>query len=339
MSRNRFRNACAWDSFDPLRMEVGADYARIQMEQDELAKAWLVRIIEQTPPSELGDLPVDVIAAEAPALIGEILRELSTGAPELAPEGRRHARELGRMRRASDRPSRLPQDLAALQAVLIEALRREVPEREPGAFAESVGRLAGIFGEIQSSVNEQLVEERSGSAEPDAATGLPGSAQLHEWMRILVAEYRRYAHPFALMLIDIDGLGRINEAYGNEVGDRMIAAVGAAIEQQVRSVDRAFRLAEDEFCVLAPHQVASRVGPFADRLTSTINGWQHHDGPRMSVTVGIASCPEHGDEAERLLEAAEEANYAAKASGSRFAIGSAGEKTFVHDPGQEPTPN
>ena len=153
-------------------MEVGADYARIQMEQDELAKAWLVRIIEQTPPSELGDLPVDVIAAEAPPLIAEILRELSTGAdaPELAPEGRRHARELGRMRRASDRPSRLPQDLAALQAVLIEALRREVPEREPGAFAESVRRLAGIFGEIQSSVNEQLVEERSGNAEPDVVT-------------------------------------------------------------------------------------------------------------------------------------------------------------------------
>ena len=195
------------------------------------------------------------------------------------------------MRRASDRPSRLPQDLAALQAVLIEALRREVPEREPGAFAESVRRLAGIFGEIQSSVNEQLVEERSGNAEPDVVTGLPGSAQLHEWLRILVAEYRRYAHPFALMLIDIDGLGRINEAYGDEVGDRMIAAVGEAIEQQVRTVDRAFRLAEDEFCVLAPHQVASRVGPLADRLTSTVNGWQHHDGPRMSVTVGIASCP------------------------------------------------
>ena len=44
-------------------MEVGADYARIRMAQDELAKAWLVRIIERTPPAELGDLPVDVIAA------------------------------------------------------------------------------------------------------------------------------------------------------------------------------------------------------------------------------------------------------------------------------------
>jgi diguanylate cyclase (GGDEF)-like protein len=322
-------------------MEAGADYARIAMAQDELAKEWLVRIIERTPPSELGELPVDVIAAEAPPLIAEILRELERGnsAIQLAPEGRRHAQELGRMRRATDRPTQLPKDLAALQAVLIEALRREVPEREPGAFAESVGRLAGIFAEIQSAIYQQLVEERSGGAQRDGATGLQGSAQLHEWLRILIAEYRRYAHPFALLLIDIDGLGRINEAYGKEVGDRMVSAVGSAIEQQVRSVDRAFRLAEDEFCVLAPHQIASRVGPLADRLTSTVNGWQHHDGPRISVTVGVASCPEHGDEAERLLAAAEEANYAAKASGRRFAVGSDGENSFLHDPEQEPNPS
>jgi diguanylate cyclase (GGDEF)-like protein len=326
-------------------MDVGADFARIQMAQDELAKAWLVRLIERTPTSELGDLPVNVIAEEAPPLIAEILRELSSDADgvHLAPEGRRHARELGRMRRATDRPTQLPQDLAALQAVLVEALRREVPEREPGAFAASVGRLAGIFGEIQSAINEQLVEERSGGAERDSTTGLPGSAQLHEWLRILVAEYRRYAHPFALLMVDIDGLARINEAYGNEVGDRMVAAVGSAIEQQVRTVDRAFRLAEDEFCVLTPHQVASRVGPLADRLASTVNGWQHHDGPRMTVTVGVASCPEHGDDAERLLEAAEEATYAAKASGQRFSLGTSGgpggEKNFLQDPEQEPNPN
>ena len=308
------------------------------MAQDELAKAWLVRIVERTSPSELGDLPVSWIASEAPPLIAEIVRELANGSDlaDVAPEGRRRARELGKLRGGSGGPGRIPQDLAALQALLIEALQREVPEREPGSFAASVERLAEIFGELQSSVAESLVEERSGSARLDEASGLPGSAQLNEWLRVLVAEYRRYAHPFALMLVDIDGLGRINDAYGRQVGDRMIGAVASAIERQVRTVDRAFRLAEDEFCVLSPHQVASRVQPLADRLTSTVNGWQHHDGPRMSVTVGVASCPEHGDTAERVLEAAEEATYAAKASGRRFAVGAGGEKSFVQERTQEP---
>lgn len=321
-------------------MDATADYGRIERAQDELAKAWLVRIVERTPASELGDLPVSWIADEAPPLIAEILQELAKGAdPEdLAPEGRRRARELGKMRSGAAGTTQLPHDLAALQALLIEALQREVPERERGSFADAVGRLARIFGSIQSSVADSLVDERSGWAKRDDATGLPGSAQLNEWLKILVAEYRRYAHPFALLLIDIDGLGRINDAYGREVGDRMIGAVASAVERQVRSVDRAFRLAEDEFCILSPHQVASHVQPLADRLTSTVNGWQHHDGPRMTVTVGVASCPEHGDNAERLLEAAEEATYAAKASGRRFAVGAGGVKSFVQEPEQEPEP-
>ncbi|HYU61569.1 MAG TPA: GGDEF domain-containing protein [Solirubrobacterales bacterium] len=317
-----------------MRTEAAAEYARIEMAQDDLAKAWLVRIIERTPPSELGDLPVSWIANEAPPLIAEILRELASGAApdDLAPERRRRARELGKMRRGAGGPAQIPEDLASLQTLLIEALQREVPERQSGSFAESVGRLAEIFGSIQSGVAEALVDERSGWAKRDDATGLPGSAQLHEWLRILVAEYRRYAHPFALLLVDIDGLGRINEAYGRQVGDRMIGAVASAIDHQVRTVDRAFRLAEDEFCILAPHQVASRVQPLADRLTSTVNGWQHQEGPRMTVTVGVASCPEHGDNEQRLLEAAEEATYAAKASGRRFAVGSGGAKSFVQEP-------
>jgi len=320
-------------------MEAATDYARIEMSRDELAKAWLVRIVERTPPSELADLPVPWIANEAPPLIAEILDELAGGGggENVSPESRRRARELGKMRGATG-PTQIPRDLAALQALLVEALQREVPERDPGSFAKAAGRLAEIFGSIQSSVAESLVEERSGEAQRDDATGLPGSAQLNEWMRIMVAEYRRYAHPFAILLVDIDGLGRINDAYGRQVGDRMIGAVAAAVERQVRSVDRAFRLAEDEFCILSPHQVASRVQPLADRLTSSVNGWQHHDGPRMTVTVGVASCPEHGDNAERLLQAAEEATYAAKASGRRFAVGAGGEKSFVQEPAQEPDP-
>jgi diguanylate cyclase (GGDEF)-like protein len=321
-----------------VRAEAAAELGRLEAAQDDLAKAWLVRIAERTPPSDLGELPVSWIASEGAPLIAEIVRELRNGSDptEIAPEARRRARELERMRGGAGGPAQIPHDLAALQTLLIEALRREVPEREPGSFADSVGRLAEIFGALQSTVAESLVEERSGGAQRDEASGLPGSAQLHEWLRILVAEYKRYAHPFALLLVDIDGLGKVNDAFGRDAGDHMVEAVAAAIEREVRSVDQAFRLAEDEFCVLVPHQVASRLEPLADRLTSTVNGWQHHDGPRMSVTVGVVSCPEHGDDADRLLEAAEEATYAAKASGRRFALGPEGEKSFVHETAQDP---
>jgi diguanylate cyclase (GGDEF)-like protein len=316
-----------------VRTEAAGDYARVEQSRDELAKAWLVKVIEHTPPAELGDVPLAWIANEAPPLIADILHKLAaepTELDELPHEDQRRARELGRLRRGET--GRIPRDLASLQALLIEALRREIPERERGDFSRAVERLAEIFGAIQAAFVESLVEERSGWARRDDSTGLPGAAQLHEWLRILLAEYRRYAHPFSVLLVDIDGLQRINEAYGRDIGDRMLRAVAGAIEREVRNVDTAFRLGDDEFCVLAPHQDANRVRPLADRLASTVNAWQQSEGPRVTLTVGVASCPEHGDGAERLLEAAQEATYAAKAAGRSFAVGGAQVQSFVQEP-------
>jgi diguanylate cyclase (GGDEF)-like protein len=321
-------------------------YARIGVPEDELAKAWLLRVIERTPPSDLGAVPLTWIAAEAPRLIGDILDELAQpGRPgELSSSGRNAARELSRLRDGESAPRQVPRDLASLQALLVEALRQEAPDREPGGFGEAVERLAEIFGAIQGDAVEALVADRAAPAAaeeaaaapvrtvPEDATGLPGAVELHDYLGILAAEYRRYSHPFALMLVDIDGLQRINEAYGREVGDRMLTAVANAVSGQVRSVDRAFRLTEDEFCIVSPHQVASTVQPLADRVTSSVNGWQHHDGPRMSVTVGVASCPEHGEDPERLLQVAEEATYAAKASGRRFSVAPGSNQSFMQEP-------
>jgi diguanylate cyclase (GGDEF)-like protein len=314
-------------------MEAAGEHARAQETRDELAKAWLVKIIERTPPEELGEVPLAWIATEAPPLIADILDQVAaeSSALELGDEDQRRARELGRLRRGEE-AGQIPRDIASLQALLIEALRGKAPEHEDGGFPRAVERLAEIFGTIQATVVESLVEERSGWARRDETTGMPGVAQLHEWLRILVAEYRRYAHPFSVLLVDVDGLQRINQAYGREVGDRMLRAVAGAIERQVRNVDQAFRLSDDEFCILIPHQVSDRVRPLADRLASMVNAWQRPEGPRVTVTVGVVSCPEHGNDSERLLQAAEEATYAAKAAGKSFAVGAAQAQSFVQDP-------
>jgi diguanylate cyclase (GGDEF)-like protein len=320
-------------------------YARIGVPEAELAKAWLLRVTEHTSPSELGEVPLSWIATEAPTLIRDILDELAAAGPpgELSPPGRAAVRELSQMRGGEGARARVPRDLAALQAVLLEVLRREIPDSEPEAFADAAQRLAEIFGAIQADLVEALAAQRAPPViaavpdpetpahVPDESTGLPGAAELHAYLAVLAAEHRRYSHPFALMLVDIDGLKRINEAYGREVGDRMLTVVANAVSGQVRSVDRAFRLTEDEFCIVLPHQVASTIEPLAERLTSSLNGWRHHDGPRMSVTVGVASCPEHGEDPEQLLQVAEEATYAAKASGRRFAVAPKGNQYFMQE--------
>lgn len=312
-----------------------AQIARTPREREQLAKDWLLRMIERTPLPEVGDLPVSWIVAEAPPLIADIVAALTdpAAAPdrELEPAERERAAQLARLRDGPGAPEQIPRDLAALQALLVETIRREIPERRPGDFAQAVERLAEVFGSIQGAVASSLVEERSGGARVDELTGLPGPIQLDEWLRILLAEQRRYGHGFSVMLVDVDGLGLINDAYGRESGDRLLTAVAGVIRRQVRGVDQAFRLPGSEFCVLCPHQDAASLVPMAERMASLVEGSQAAEGPRIAVAIGIAACPDDGEEAELLLETAQQATYAAKAAGRHVGTGPNGPEPIVQD--------
>ena len=288
-------------------------------EREQLAKEWLVRIVERTPLLDVGELPLQWLVAEAPGMIADILGTLAdpgTPADRELEEGERElSQQLASLRQGDDAPEQIPRDLAALQEVLIESLRRETPERRPADFANAVTRLAEAFGAIQGGVTKALVEERSGGAARDRLTGLPGRGQLDEWMRILLAEHRRYGHPFALALIDIDGLAKINQSRGRVAGDRMIAAVAEVVRRQVREADQAFRLDEDEFAIVAPHTEAGGLVRMAARVAELIEAAQVPEGPRIAITAGIAACPDDGMSAERLLQSVDEASYTAKAEG------------------------
>ena len=292
-----------------------APFARLEEARYELAKAWLQGIIDRTPLDEVGRLPVDQIAREAPNVIAGILAELNATAthPGAATAAQARLVELGRLRTP---PEAIHSDLGALQSLLIGSLRGEIRERE--GFARAAERLAEIFGSIQAALGRTLVGE-GGTATRDVP-GLGGSGQLHDSLRRLVAGYQRYGHPFAVLSIDIEGLGRVNQAYGRETGDRVIEVVAATLSQQIREVDHAFRLADDDFCILAPYQSAEAVRPLAERLRSAVGGSGTPESPRASLAIGIASCPQHGDSAVQLLDAAQEATFAAKASGQGIAI-------------------
>jgi diguanylate cyclase (GGDEF)-like protein len=292
-----------------------APFARLEEARYELAKAWLQGIIDRTPLDEVGRLPVDQIAREGPNVIAGILAELNATAIESGAGGGAQARleELGRSRTP---PEAIHSDLAALQSLLIGSLRGEIRERE--RFARAAERLAEVFGSIQAALGRTLLG--AGISTTADVPGLDGSSQLHDSLRRLVAGYHRYGHPFAVLSIDIEGLGRVNQAYGRETGDRVIEVVAATLSQQIREVDHAFRLADDDFCILAPYQSAEAVRPLAERLRSAVGGSGTQESPRASLAIGISSCPQHGDSAVQLLDAAQEATYAAKASGRGVAI-------------------
>lgn len=305
-----------------------SEIARSPAAWERLAKEWLVEVIERTPLADLDGLPLAWIAQEAPPLIAEILGQLSDpGAArelELSPAARERAATLATSRLGAAGAGRLPRELAALQTVMIEALGRASPGRDRHEFERAVGRLAEVFGAVQSAAIESLVQERGVRAAPDPQTGLPGPAELHEWMRMLLLDQRRSGRPFAIAHIELEGVERITSGYGAEARERIVGALAGMVEGQLEPHDRAFRRGEGQLVVVAPDGEPERLLEFGSRLADLVERSQTEGGTHIAVAIGVSGSPMHGASGERLLEAAEEAAWAARASGQTVALARAG---------------
>jgi diguanylate cyclase (GGDEF)-like protein len=310
---------------------VRGPLARLDRSREELAKAWLVRLIERASLEEIRDLPTERIARELPELISDLVRACADNnglAFELTDEQAERASSLAELRagREVSAVAELTRDLAALQSVMLRALRDELAETDPDRFADVAERLAEATGAVQAAAVEELVRHRSreleSQANTDALTGLYNLRYFQRELSQLLDVQKRYDQSFALLLLDIDGLKRINDAHGHQAGDRVLMQVAMALRRSVRTVDTAARLGGDEFAVLAPLQDAKSGAILAERLAAAARAEVvPPDEPPVTLSIGVASPPEHGDEAEGLIEIADKAMYRAKAAGEPVALG------------------
>jgi diguanylate cyclase (GGDEF)-like protein len=209
--------------------------------------------------------------------------------------------------------------------VLLHALRDDL-EDDPARFAEAVEQLVEATAAIQAEAMEAHVASRSreleSQANTDPLTGLGNLRALQRQLAILLDVRKRYQHPFAVLLMDIDGLKRINDSHGHPAGDRILMQVAMSLRRSIRSVDTAARVGGDEFCVLLPEQDLKSAAKLAARLATAIEEEVASPGePAVTVSIGVAASPEHGDDAEALIDTADRAMYRAKAAGEGIALG------------------
>jgi diguanylate cyclase (GGDEF)-like protein len=309
---------------------IRGPFAHLDRAREELAKAWLVRLIERASLDEIRDLPTERIARELPELISDLVQAVAqdNGEPyELSADQHQRAAALALLRAGRDSSAAdLARDLAALQAVLVRALRDELAASDPERFAEAVERLADATGAVQAAAIEELVRSRSreleSQANTDPLTGLYNLRYLQRQMAQLLDMQKRYGQPFAALLMDVDGLKRINDAHGHQAGDRVLMQLAMALRRSIRSVDTPARLGGDEFCVLAPQQDLKGASILAERLAAAVREEVvTPDEPPMGISIGVVACPDHGEDAETLIDVADRAMYRAKAAGDEVALG------------------
>ena len=276
-------------------------------------------------------LPVARIASELPGLVAALVRAAEAGAA--ATERASWLDQLASLR-VPEAPAPLARDLSALQEAMLGSLERQADAFNAAELMGAAARIAALFGELQADAADRGgrgagvagdLDELLGGA--DRLTGLHGQPYLREHLRHLVAMQKRYDQPFALVVIDVEGLKRINEAFGEQAGDETLVGLAGAVGRTVRGVDTTVRLDGDEICILLPNQTAGRAKIAAERLAAAIEQVTDPSGGPLRVTIGIVACPQHATRAEELLEIADSALFRAKAAGEQIAMGAEDEVT------------
>ena len=307
-----------------------AEIARSPAAWERLAKNWLLEVIERSPLDEVQDLPVGWISHEAAPLIAEILGLLSDpGAArelQLSPAALERAASLAAGRDPDALAKRLPGEFAALQALLIEALDRELPERDRREFTRAVSRLAEVFGAVQAAAMGTLVPPASGHGPAVTPVQTPSPAPESESpdgsLSALLAEHGRTGAPFALAHFEVEGVERISKGYGREAAESMIEAVSGILDGRLTGAQEAFRTGFGQLLAVIPGSDAAGAVEIAAAVSDIVESSQAGRSPRVEIAVGLASCPLHGTVAGDLREAAEVAAWDARAGGRGIAIAS-----------------
>jgi diguanylate cyclase (GGDEF)-like protein len=188
--------------------------------------------------------------------------------------------------------------------------------------ADQLGReLRGTIEELlaaRRTIELQRAEiERAATTDP--LTGVASRSAILERLAVEVAQARRYQHPVAIVLVDVDHFGALNGAHGTSGGDEALREVALRVRLRVRAADALGRSGSDAFLAVLPHTDEGGAARFADALRRRIaqRPVSAGDTPAsVTVSVGVAVMRAGEDlDLDGLLARADEALASARAAG------------------------
>ena len=184
-------------------------------------------------------------------------------------------------------------------------------ERQAQEIDRYALRLDSAYKEIETS-SAQLKE----FSFKDEVTGLYNRRFFSIRLEEEVSRYRRFNHPVAVVLLDLDGFKEINDELGHAAGDETLRGMAEILLKYSRGINVICRYGGDEFAVLLVETSKGGARLYADRIRYVLPGFHFVHGRRVTASFGIASLPEDVTPApDALIRAADEALYAAKRAG------------------------
>jgi diguanylate cyclase (GGDEF)-like protein len=184
-------------------------------------------------------------------------------------------------------------------------------------FEDKSSREISILVQAFNTMRQQVHQRQMAlehQAMHDALTGLPNRVLLQDRLEQAISIMRRNKQPMSLLLLDLDRFKEVNDALGHQIGDQLLQQVGQRLESILRDSDTIARLGGDEFAIVAPNTDAAQARKFADKVAAAINRvfFIQQQNLYVGVSIGVATYPDHGNDAMTLVRHADVAMYVAK---------------------------
>ena len=158
----------------------------------------------------------------------------------------------------------------------------------------------------------------------DPLTGLYNRRFLEEFLEREIIAAIRKDRTIGILMLDVDHFKRFNDKFGHNAGDAVLRALADTLRHAIRGSDMACRLGGEEFVVLLPEASEAGTVGRAKSLLELVSGLQvSHEGKLLgaiTISIGVACVPKHGNTAGKVMEAADKALYAAKGAGRNTII-------------------
>jgi diguanylate cyclase (GGDEF)-like protein len=200
--------------------------------------------------------------------------------------------------------------------------------REPHPLQATVDQQAVEIARYQDRLAEAVKELESTNARlketsfKDELTGLYNRRFFFVRLEEEISRHRRFGHPVAVVLFDLDGFKEVNDEQGHIIGDETLRDIGQVLMRYSRGINVVSRYGGDEFAILLVETSKAGASLYAERIRQILSGHPYAHGMRLTASFGVASLPEDAAAtAEDLVRVADEALYVAKRGGKNQVAG------------------
>jgi diguanylate cyclase (GGDEF)-like protein len=222
----------------------------------------------------------------------------------------------------------IPHEIAAARWHGLLGHRNALSEalgRDPGLAVAALDYFTNVVMEIEMPTVIGHGELAS-VVELAFADGLTGLFDHRTFMSRLEQELKRqdrYGDGFCVIMFDVDDFKRVNDRHGHLVGDEVLKEVARVVADETRATAVASRYGGEEFAVLEPRATLADAELLAQRILQGVKRTAV-DGVSVTMSAGVAACPEHGRTPQHLVASADRALYTSKRDGkNRVTVASA----------------